>query len=239
MCERPHTLIFGKSLRDDLTKLFLGRDAVAYVSRNTPGPGAYELRRQRPFSLFPTNEPGTTIGGPLANIDRVRTGPLAASYHSFTPGPGAYDDDNDRGIKFSPSKGALRKQPGGCNRAGERGQVQTRATSGSYLHDMPRAVTSASVASSVWVPAKGGAAAASRKWEANGRRQIPSSGRAGCFRNDITTQPSWDSSAPQAKNIAKGKGASFSISPFRFLDQQVSMKASQKAINQTRMNELI
>lgn len=94
-------MIFGKSTRDDLGKLFLGKDAVAYVTSCTPGPGTYELGWQRPFFFLPSREPGTSIGGPLANVDRVQTGPLGPSYRSFTPGPGAYDgvyDDNR--IKF-------------------------------------------------------------------------------------------------------------------------------------------
>lgn len=89
-------------MRDDLGKLFLGKDAVAYITRTTPGPGAYELGWQRPVFLFPSREPGTTIGGPLANVDRVQTGPLGAAYRSDTPGPGAYNATDDRGIRVAP-----------------------------------------------------------------------------------------------------------------------------------------
>lgn len=91
-------------MRDDLGKLFLGKDAVAYITRNTPGPGAYELGWQRPVFLFPSREPGTSIGGPLANVDRVQTGPLGAAYRSDTPGPGAYDDTGGRGIRIVPTR---------------------------------------------------------------------------------------------------------------------------------------
>lgn len=104
LCERPHGLIFGRALRDDLGKLFLGKDAVAYITSKTPGPGAYELGWQRPVFLFPTREPGITIGGPLATVDRVQTGPLGAAYRSDTPGPGAY---NETGIRVAPTRRGL------------------------------------------------------------------------------------------------------------------------------------
>ncbi|CAN0391827.1 unnamed protein product, partial [Pylaiella littoralis] len=73
LCERPHTLVFGTAARDDLSKLFLGKDAVAYITSRTPGPGTYETGWQRPAFLFPSRVPGITIGGPLANVDRVQT----------------------------------------------------------------------------------------------------------------------------------------------------------------------
>ena len=92
-------------MRDDLGKLFLGKDAVAYITSKTPGPGAYELGLQRPVFLFPSREPGITIGGPLANVDRVQTGPLGAAYRSDTPGPGAYNETDDRGIRVAPTRG--------------------------------------------------------------------------------------------------------------------------------------
>lgn len=94
-------------MRDDLGKLFLGKDAVAYITSKTPGPGAYELRLQRPVFLFPSREPGITIGGPLANVDRVQTGPLGAAYRSDTPGPGAYNEMDDRGIRVAPTRRSL------------------------------------------------------------------------------------------------------------------------------------
>lgn len=121
LCERPHTLIFGKSSRDDTAKLFLGKNAVAYIARTTPGPGTYELRQPKRFSLFPRTQPGTTIGGPLANVDRVRTGPLASAYKSLTPGPGAYDDDYDRGIRVWPARISSRRRD-------RDGQVEGRET---------------------------------------------------------------------------------------------------------------
>lgn len=92
LSERPKAALFGTSSRDDLNKLFLGKDAVAYIKRRTPGPGAYDLDRRRPLSQSRAGEPGVTIGGPLDNVNRVRTGPLAASYRSITPGPGAHGD---------------------------------------------------------------------------------------------------------------------------------------------------
>eukprot|EP00752_Nemacystus_decipiens_P004074 g3729.t1 len=107
LCERPHGLIFGKAMRDDLEKLFLGKDAVAYIISKTPGPGAYELGWQRPVFLFPSREPGTTIGGPLANVDRVQTGPLGGAYRSDTPGPGAYNEAGDGGIRVTPTRRSL------------------------------------------------------------------------------------------------------------------------------------
>lgn len=107
LCERPHGLVFGRAMRDDLGKLFLGKDAVAYITRRTPGPGAYELGWQRPVFLFPSRESGTTIGGPLANVDRVQTGPLGAAYRSDTPGPGAYNETDDRGIRVAPTQRSI------------------------------------------------------------------------------------------------------------------------------------
>lgn len=97
LCDRPHTSIFPRAARDDLSKLFLGKDAVAYIPSRTPGPGTYDLGRKRPSFLSPSCEPGTSIGGPLANVDRVQTGPLGAAYKSYTPGPGAYDYDSGGG----------------------------------------------------------------------------------------------------------------------------------------------
>lgn len=138
LCQRSHTLIFGRSSRDDLKKMFLGKNATAYIASTTPGPGAYELRQQRLFSLFPKCQPGTTIGGPMANIDRVRTGPLAASYNSFTPGPGAYDD---RGITGSPPKRPLMKQT-----RGEQG-VHSHSSTSNLSHDSQRAPTDGAVQS--------------------------------------------------------------------------------------------
>lgn len=102
LCERPHTLVFGRAARDDLSKLFLGKDAVAYITNRTPGPGTYEIGWQRPVFLFPSREPGISIGGPLANVDRVQTGPLGAAYRSDTPGPGAYNDDGQ--IRTAPPR---------------------------------------------------------------------------------------------------------------------------------------
>lgn len=77
---------------------------MAYVTSRTPGPGTYELGWQRPVFLFPSREPGTTIGGPLANVDRVQTGPLGAAYRSDTPGPGAYSETDDRGFRAVPTR---------------------------------------------------------------------------------------------------------------------------------------
>lgn len=91
-------------MRDDLGKLFLGKDAVAYITSNNPGPGAYELGWQRPVFLFPSRKPGTSIGGPLANVDRVQTGPLGAAYRSDTPGPGAYHETDGLGIRITPTR---------------------------------------------------------------------------------------------------------------------------------------
>lgn len=114
VCERPQTLIFGKATRDDIGKLFLGKDAVAYITRRTPGPGTHELGWQRPCSLFPSRYPGTSIGGPLANVDRVQTGPLGVAYKSLTPGPGAYDSENNYGGGASSSRYApLTRRRGG------------------------------------------------------------------------------------------------------------------------------
>lgn len=115
MCDRPQTSIFPKAARDDLSKLFLGKDAVAYIPSRTPGPGTYDLRRKRPTFLSPSCEPGTSIGGPLANVDRVQTGPLGAAYKSYTPGPGAYDNDSsgsgdDRENETKPSPPRLRQR---------------------------------------------------------------------------------------------------------------------------------
>lgn len=138
LCERSQTLIFGRSTRDDLSKLFLGKDAVAYITSRTPGPGAYELGWQRPFSLFPAREPGPTIGGPLANVDRVQTGPLGPSYRSFTPGPGAYDDDHDCGVRTAPPRRSRRSGGGGgySTRHGCSTSSHTRAsTSGSLTSE--------------------------------------------------------------------------------------------------------
>lgn len=110
LCDRPQTSVFPKAAREDLSKLFLGKDAIAYITSRTPGPGTYDLGRKRPCFLSPSCEPGTSIGGPLANVDRVQTGPLGEAYKSFTPGPGAYDSNNDgedRETKLSPPR--LRK----------------------------------------------------------------------------------------------------------------------------------
>lgn len=104
LCERPQSLIFGRAARDDICKLFLGKNAVAYVTSRTPGPGTYELGWQRPVFLFPSREPGTTVGGPLANVDRVKTGPLGSAYRSDTPGPGAYNETDDRGTRAAPTR---------------------------------------------------------------------------------------------------------------------------------------
>lgn len=142
LCERSQTLVFGRSTRDDLSKLFLGKDAVAYITSRTPGPGAYELAWQRPFSLFPAREPGPTIGGPLANVDRVQTGPLGPSYRSFTPGPGAYDDDHDRGVRTAPPRRSRRSGGGGgySTRYGCSTSSHTRAsTSGSLTSESAEA----------------------------------------------------------------------------------------------------
>lgn len=128
LCERPRGFIFGKAMRNDLGKLFLGKDAVAYITSNTPGPGAYELGWQRPVFLFPSREPGTTIGGPLANVDRVQTGPLGAAYRSDTPGPGAYNETNDRGTRNVPTRRSCYSTGGSasCWSRSDPGRASTR-----------------------------------------------------------------------------------------------------------------
>lgn len=145
LCERPHTLIFGKSSREDTAKLFLGKNAVAYIARSTPGPGTYELCQPKRFSLFPRSQPGTTIGGPLANVDRVRTGPLAAAYKSLTPGPGAYDDDYDRGIRVWPPRISSRRRD--CYGRVEGRDAQSCCCSSDLMYDNRRAVSAGVVPS--------------------------------------------------------------------------------------------
>lgn len=121
MFHQPKTYIFGKADRDDISKLFFGKKAIAYIKSRTPGPGTYELRWQHPCSLYPTREPGTSIAGPLANVDRLQTGPLGPVYRSCTPGPGAYicNDISDSATNAASWTPRLLRHP--CRKVRDRG----------------------------------------------------------------------------------------------------------------------
>lgn len=113
MFHQPKTYIFGKADREDISKLFFGNKAVAYIKSRTPGPGTYELRWHHPCSLYPTRDPGPTIAGPLANVNRLQTGPLGPVYRSCTPGPGAYicDGISDSATNVAPWTPRLLRHP--------------------------------------------------------------------------------------------------------------------------------